>query len=211
MARSSVPRYDAITRGLDRTSVGRPLGDHRTGFEAVDAVADGQDQGQVVLDDDQGGVELGLDPLDQRPEGLGLALGHAGGGLVQADDRRGGGQEGGQFDDPAGARRQLGHEAVGVATEAQEVDQLGRLAAPPAARARVERGRKSRVPQNDVACAGLEGQLDDLADGELGEERGGLEGASQSQAGPLMGLEAADVVAEQLDPAAWRGRSRRWR
>ena len=135
MARSSVPRYEAITSGFGPDLGRRPFGDHGAGFEAVDAVADGQDHGQVVLDDDQGGIEFGLHPLDQRSEGLGLALGHAGGGLVQTDDRRRGGQKGGQFDDASGAGRELGHEAVGVTTEAQEVDQLGRICRPAAARA----------------------------------------------------------------------------
>ena len=34
------------------------LGDHTTGLQAVDPVADREDQRQVVLDDDQRGVEL---------------------------------------------------------------------------------------------------------------------------------------------------------
>ena len=129
---------------------------------------------QVVLDDDQGGVQFGLHARDQRTEGFRLALGHARRGFVQADDRRGGGEERGQFDDAAGARRELGHEAVGVATEAQEVDQLGRLAWPAAARhgwrAEEDQGspERRRLPR-------LERQLDDFADGELGEERGRLE------------------------------------
>ena len=56
------------------------------GFEAVDAVADREDQRQVVLDDDEGRVELLLDPQDQRPERFGFALRDAGGRLVEADD-----------------------------------------------------------------------------------------------------------------------------
>ena len=57
------------------------------GFEAVDAVADREDQRQVVLDDDEGRVELLLDAQDQRPERFGFALRDAGGRLVEADAR----------------------------------------------------------------------------------------------------------------------------
>ena len=63
------------------------LGDHRARLEAVDAVADRQDQREVVLDDHERGVELLLDAHDQRAERLGLALRDAGGRLVEADAR----------------------------------------------------------------------------------------------------------------------------
>ena len=87
IARSSVPRYDDDDERVVADVVGRALGDDRAGLEAVDAVADRQDQRQVVLDDDERGVELLLHPLDQRAERLGLALGDARGRLVEADRR----------------------------------------------------------------------------------------------------------------------------
>ena len=128
MARSSVPRYDETTRGSSRTAAGQALGDDPPGLEAVDAVADRQDQREVVLDDDERGVELLLDPQDQRAERLGLALRDAGGGLVEADDARRDREDRGQLDDAPRAGRELGDVAVGVATEAEEVDELARLA-----------------------------------------------------------------------------------
>ena len=80
-----MPRYERDHERVGAHVGGRAFGDDAPGFEAVHAVADRQDQRQVVLDDDERGVELGLDALDQRAERLGLALGDAGGGLVEAD------------------------------------------------------------------------------------------------------------------------------
>ena len=114
---------------------------------------------QVVLDDDQRGMQLGLDPFDEWPEGFGLALGHARGGFVQADDRRGGGQKSGQLDDAAGAGGQLGDEAVGVAAQTEEVDQLGGLGAALPLQLRADLGDVESVPQNDVVSPRFERQL----------------------------------------------------
>ena len=115
------------TRGSSRISLGQALGDHPTGLEAVDPAADRQDQREVVLDHDQRGVELLLHPQDQRTERLGLALGHAGGRLVEADDPWRDREHGGELDDAPGPGRELGDVAVGVATEAEEVDELSGL------------------------------------------------------------------------------------
>ena len=73
-------------------------------------------------------VELLLHALDQRAERFGLALRDAGGRLVEADDARRDREHRRELDDAAGAGRQLGDEAVGVAAEAEEVDELGGLA-----------------------------------------------------------------------------------
>ena len=58
MARSSVPRYDDDDARVVAHVGRQALGDDRARFEAVDAVADRQDQREVVLDDDERGVEL---------------------------------------------------------------------------------------------------------------------------------------------------------
>ena len=99
------------------------------GLHAVHAVGDRHDQRQVVLDDDQGRVQLLLHPLDQRPEGLGLALGDAGGRFVEADHPRRDREHRRELDDAPGAGRELGDEPVRVAPETEEVDELGRLGA----------------------------------------------------------------------------------
>ena len=129
MARSSVPRYDEMTRGSSRIVGRETLGDDPTGLQAVDAGADREDQRKVVLDDDQRRIELLLHAEDQRAERLGLALRNPGGRLVEADDPRRDGEDRRQLDDAPGARRQLGDVAVGIASEAEEVDELARLRA----------------------------------------------------------------------------------
>ena len=65
-----------------------------------------------------------LDLLQQRPECLGLTLGHTGGRFVQAQDLGVEGKEAGQLHDPTGSRGEFGYEAVRVAAQAQEVDQV---------------------------------------------------------------------------------------
>ena len=68
--------------------------------------------------------------LDQRTERLGLALRDAGGRLVEAEHPGVEGEQPGQLDDAAGARGEVGDAAVGVAAEAEEVDELVGLGAP---------------------------------------------------------------------------------
>ena len=58
IARSSVPRYEAMTSGSLRTSSGVPSLITRPGLEAVHAVADPHDERHVVLDHEQARVEL---------------------------------------------------------------------------------------------------------------------------------------------------------
>ena len=88
-----------------------------------------EDHREVVLDDDEGRVELLLHALDQRTERFRLALGDTGGGLVEADHAGRDREHRGKLDDAPGAGRELGDEAVGVAAEAEEVDELGGLCA----------------------------------------------------------------------------------
>ena len=81
-----------------------------------------------MLDDHERGVELLLDPQDERAERFRFALRHAGGGLVEADHAGRDREHGRELDDATGAGRQLGDVPVGVAAEAEEVDQLAGLA-----------------------------------------------------------------------------------
>src|SRR5439155_880003 len=82
------------------------------------------------LHDDERRVELALDALDQRAEGLGLALRDTGGRLVQTHDARRDREHRRELHDAARSRRQLDDETVGVAAEAQEVDQLRGFGSP---------------------------------------------------------------------------------
>ena len=122
--------------------------DDRAGLHAVDAVADRHDEREVVLHDDERRVELSLDPLDQRAEGLGLALRDPGGGLVEAHDARRDREHRRELHDAACSCRQLDDETIGVAAETQEVDQLrgfGSLGALLGDRGRIEEQRSLRV------------------------------------------------------------------
>ena len=113
-----------MTCGSLRTTSGVPSLSIATGFEAVDAVADAHDHGHVVLDDEQAGVELVADAQDQRAERFALALGDAGGRLVEAQHAGARGHQAGELDHPAGTGRQLVDEAVDEGAEPEEGDDL---------------------------------------------------------------------------------------
>ena len=125
-----------MTRGSSRTSPRRSLGDHRAGFEAVDAIGDPHDERHVVLDHEHRRAELALDAHDQRAERFGLALRDAAGRFVEQEDARVDREQRAQLDDPAGPGGEVRHELVGVAAEAEEVDRARRLRRACAARRR---------------------------------------------------------------------------
>ena len=114
------------------------------------------------------GVELLLHPQDQRPERLRFALGDAGGGLVEADHPRRDREHRGELDDAPGAGRELGDVAVGVAAEAEEVDELAASACL-ARSGRIDGTHEQRAPERR-AVPRLERELHGVAHGELGEQ-----------------------------------------
>ena len=184
--------------------LGFAVRDHRTGFHAVDAVADRHDERQVVLDDDERGVELALDPLDQRAERLGLALGDTRGRFVEADDARRDREHRRELDDAAGTGRELDDEAVGVAAEAEEVDELGRLGPLRALLGDRRRIEEQRSPERRRA-ARLERELHGLAHGELGEQPSRLGRCGRARRAPGGAAASRETsVAEQLDLAPAR-------
>ena len=75
-------------------------------------------------------LELAADVDDDGPERLGLALREAGGGLVEAEHPRVEREQAGELDDAARAGRQIGDVRVGVAAEAEEVDEVVGVGAP---------------------------------------------------------------------------------
>ncbi len=77
-----------------------------------------------MLDDERRCPELTANLLDEGPEGFRLALGEAGGGLVQAEEPGVEGEQAGQLDDAPGACGEVSDVGVGVAPEAEEVDEL---------------------------------------------------------------------------------------
>ena len=155
-----------------------------------------------MLDHDERGVELLLHPQDERAERLRLALGDAGGGLVQADHAGRHGEHGGKLDDAAGAGRQLGDEPVGVAAETEEVDQLAGFLALGALDS-ID-GSQSNEPQNDDRRRASSASSTVSRTVSSGIETGGLEGAAEPDPGALVGALLAHVPAEQHHRAATR-------
>src|SRR4051812_15202997 len=174
------------------------LGDQATEIEAVDAVADAHDERHVVFDDEHRRAELPLDLLDERTEGLRLALRETGRRFVEAQHPGGEREQSGQLHDPAGAGGQIGDVALRVAAEAEEVDEVVgfglALVFHPDRRREVQGGR-----QEAGAVPSLERELHGLSDAELGEEGGRLERAPEALAGPSGGGERRDRLAEQLE------------
>ena len=91
--------------------------------------------------------ELVAEAQEERAEHLDLALGDAGGRLVEADQPRAAGDDARQLEDPARARRQLVDELVGDLAEIERVEQLiGLGAAATLGAARCGADRPSRSP-----------------------------------------------------------------
>ena len=90
-----------------------------------------------------------------------------------------------ELDDAAGAGRQLGDEAVGVAAEAEEVDQLGRLRAATASRAGPSAAGTARCSRTTCACRASSASSMTSRTVELGEQQRGLERAPEPAPGRL--------------------------
>ncbi len=109
--------------GRDDGRMGEHLARRATGHdlalvEGHQAVGDAGDQGHVVLDDQQRGVEAIAEGDEQRGQGLGLALGDAGGGLVEQDHGWSVGHDTGQVDHAPRPGGQLAHELVAERAQA---------------------------------------------------------------------------------------------
>ena len=102
----------------------RPADEHGATVHGHQAIGQLGDEGDVVLDDEQGRIEPVAHGAEQPDHGLDLALGHARRGLVEEDDGGLVGDDGGQVDQAPGAGRQLADQVVGVAVEAEHVEEL---------------------------------------------------------------------------------------
>ena len=92
--------------------VGRARRHHRAGLHHHHLGAQLEHQGHVVLDQHDGGVGHLVQPAQQGDERLRLALGDAGGGLVEQQQPGSGQHDRGQVDHPPGAGGQLGDAVV---------------------------------------------------------------------------------------------------
>ena len=144
-----------------------------------------------MLDDDERRVELLLHAQDERAERFRFALRDAGGRLVEADDARCDREHARELDDAAGAGRELGDVAVGVAAEPEEVDELGGfgvlgpLAAGSTAATRSEH-------QNDVRWRASSASCTVSRTVSSGNSVAALERAAEAERGALVRTLAAD-------------------
>ena len=88
-------------------------------------VGDGADGGHVVGDGDGGGADLGDELADQRVDDAGEDRVEAGGGLVEEDDRRVGGDGAGEADALLHAAGELGRVEVGGLGAEADAGELG--------------------------------------------------------------------------------------
>ena len=121
-------------------------------------------------------------------------------------------EQAGELDDAAGAGREVGDELVGVAAEAEEVDELVGLGALLAARGGRRRARKSAVGEQPGAAAAPRARAATVSRTVSSGNSGAAWNVRPSPSrARRRRASAGDVVAEQLDRARRRARTRRWR
>ena len=132
--------------------LGRAVGHHPPQLHDHHAGAELEDERDVVLDEDDGRVGDLVQAPQERDEGLGLALGDAGRGLVEQEQARLGQDDGGQVHHTARPRGELGRAVMPEALQPEGADHLidrGPLAllgrGAPRAAARWSRGRQPRA------------------------------------------------------------------
>jgi hypothetical protein len=153
-----------------------------------------------VLDDHEAGAGLVADAAHERSQLLDLALGDAGGRLVEQHDPGPVGEQAGEVDHPAGTGGQLAHEQRPVIAQPQQLDQLVDPAGDrPLAVERVGQahGGRQRVADLDPP---LERHGDGLVDRERREQPGVLERTTQAPPGALRRPQVGDVASDQHDP-----------
>ena len=112
-----------MTRGCASTSAGVPLAMTAPCSRAIISSQIVDEQRHVVLDDEDRRAGGGLDPLEQRPERLGLLLGDATGWFVEHDHRRVRGEQARQLHDAARPGRELAGELATERAEPHQVDE----------------------------------------------------------------------------------------
>ncbi len=164
--------------GTDHIGIGPdllrcPFGDLPTEVEHRDAVADAEDQRNVMLDQQNGGVAPLGDPPDDRPD-LGALMGvQTGGRLVEEQHVRIGEQRPGHADEPRPAMRKLSGLAVQQIRQPELLDDLfhgDRRTLPP---------RTDHVGEVVPQCLGVRGGEQILPDAHVREQLDRLEGPGQ--------------------------------
>ncbi len=180
------------------------VGDGLAVVEDVDLLAHAHDHLHVVLDEDDGDLELVAEPADLLLEALGLAVVHPGGGLVEEQEL--GPEHHGPRDLQAAlvAVGERGGDLVGHGAEIEDLQQLEGARGHLLLVAEEERGAQQRRAEVSLAPV-LAGDQHVLEDGELAEEADVLEGAPDAEDGDLAGLAGHDVGAGEEDAAAGSG------
>lgn len=118
-----------MTLGLLRMASGIALGDELAVFQHPDVLAHAHDHFHVVLDEQDGQVELVADMPDEAHEFGAFLRVHPGGGLVEEQEVRAGRQGAGDFKAPLRPVGQARRLFVHVGIEREAVDEALRLLA----------------------------------------------------------------------------------
>jgi len=152
-----------------------------------------------VLDDEHRRIQSLAYVAQQADHGLDLALSHARGGLVEEDDGGLVGHHCGQVDEASGAGGELTHQVVGIAVQAEQVEEIvdplhhGGLG--PHLEGQSQHGVEGVA---DVGEA-LERDGHRVTHGQAGEQTRVLEGAAEAQPGAGRSRAVRDVDARELD------------
>ena len=119
------PRYDSIDVRMGEHVVCRADGDDLSTVHGDESIADLGEEREVVVDHEQGWAHVVTQSAHDRCERFDLALGDAGGGLVEQDHRRSMGHEACQVDDSPRAGREFADHVMTVLRETEQLDQLG--------------------------------------------------------------------------------------
>src|SRR5581483_1883962 len=178
----------------------RALGDFLTVIEHHHAVADVHHQAHVMLDQEHGDAFV-ADAADELAERQPLRRIHAGGGLVQREQPRLGGERTGNFQPALIAVRQAPRAVVGAGADADVIEQRQ------GARQNLALlGERARVAQHRAEHAGPRAHVAAdhhiLERREVGEEPDVLKGARDAGGGNFMRRQRRDIALGEAKAAA---------
>ncbi len=187
-----------MTRGLARTSAGRPLGEDLAVVEDRDAVADPHHDAHVVLDEQDREPELGSQAADERGQLAGLAGVHAGGRLVEQEQLRTGRERTSDLEATLVAVREVPCPGVRPCPQADELQQFV-----PALDRRLLFGMVARRAQDRVPPATAEVRVlsheDVVERGHRPEQPDVLEGPADPELGHLVRPHRLHLAAARRD------------
>src|ERR1700722_5985322 len=176
---------------------------HVTQFHHHHLGAQLEDQGDIVLDQDDGGIGHGVEALEERDERFGLPLGDAGRRFIEEKQPRVGQHDRGQVDHPAGPRRDLARPVMAEVLEPEGFDHPvhgGRLPLfGPTGPGELQRGGDHRH-----LVFGVLAEHEDVVHRQLGVEAAVLERADHPGALTFLGQVLTQIDAVEEHRAALR-------